>query len=108
MSKLKVTPITFKEAIRLPESQQWKAASEKEMKSLKDLNVYTIVLRSDVPPGQNVIGTKWVYKVKPNNTFKASLVAQGWNQVQGKDCGSTFSPVCRQQSIRMVLAIAAE
>ena len=54
------------------------------------------------------MGTKWVYKVKPDSTFKARLVALGWSQVPGKDCGSTFSPVCRLQSIRMVLAIAAE
>ena len=29
-------------------------------------------------------------------------------QVPGVDCGSTFAPVCRLQSIRMVLAIAAK
>ena len=46
--KLKVIPNTFKESMRLPEAQQWKAASEKIMESLKDLNVYTIVPRSDV------------------------------------------------------------
>ena len=28
--------------------------------------------------------------------------------IAGIDCGSTFAPVCRLQSIRMVLAIAAE
>ena len=32
----------------------------------------------------------------------------GWGQSLGIDCGSTFAPVCRLQSIRMVLAIAAE
>ena len=32
----------------------------------------------------------------------------GWGQVPGVDCGGTFAPVCRLQSIRMVLAIAAE
>ena len=36
------------------------------------------------------------------------MVAQGWNQVPGQDCGSTFAPVCRLQSVRKVLAIAAE
>ncbi|CAM9750664.1 unnamed protein product [Laminaria digitata] len=32
----------------------------------------------------------------------------GWGQFPGIDYGSTFSPVCRLQSIRMVLPIAAE
>ena len=105
---IKIILNTFKEAMWLPEAQQWKDASEREMKSLQDLNVYTPVPRSAVPSGKKDVGTKWVYKVKPNNTFKARLVAQGWNQVPGNDCGSTFSPVCRIRSIRMVLAIAAE
>ena len=36
------------------------------------------------------------------------MVAQGWNQVPGQDCGSTFAPVCRLKTVRIVLAIAAE
>ena len=36
------------------------------------------------------------------------MVAQGWNQVHGLDCGNTFAPVRRLQSVRMVLAIAVE
>ena len=35
-------------------------------------------------------------------------MAKEWNQVPGRDCGGTFAPVCRLESIRMVLAIAAE
>ena len=46
--------------------------------------------------------------MKANQTYKARLVAQGWNQVPGQDCGSTFAPVFRLQSVRKVLAIAAE
>ena len=55
-----------------------------------------------------MIGSQWVFKVKTDNTYKARLVAQGWNQVHGRDCGGTYAPVCRLQSIRVVLAIAAE
>ena len=36
------------------------------------------------------------------------MVAQGWNQIPGLDFGSTFAPVCRMQSIRTSLALAAE
>ena len=36
------------------------------------------------------------------------MFAQGWNQVPWQDCGSIFAPVCRLESVRMVLAIAAE
>ena len=94
--------------MKLPEAEVWKEAAQKEIKSLQDLKVYTLVPKFNVPKGQNVIGSKRVFKVKTDNTYKARLVAQGWNQVHGRDCGGTYAPVCRLQSIRMVLAIAAE
>ncbi|CAB1120117.1 unnamed protein product [Ectocarpus sp. CCAP 1310/34] len=106
--KVKTIPNTCKKAMELPETKLWKAATDKEIKSLQDLKVYKLVPRTDVPLGHNVIGSKWVFKVKPENTHKARLVAKGWNQVPGRDCGGTFAPVCRLQSIRMVFAIAAE
>ena len=94
--------------MELADADLWRVAAENEIESLQDLNVYSLVPRSTVPPGQKVISTKWVFKIKPNKMYKARLVGQGWNQVPGQDCGSTFAPVCRLQSIRMVLAIAAE
>ena len=94
--------------MKLPEAKLWKEAAQKEIKSLQDLKVYTLVPTSNVPKGQNVIGSKWVFKVKTDNTYKDRLVAQGWNRVHGRDCGGTYAPVRRLQNIRMVLAIAAE
>ena len=47
-------------------------------------------------------------KRKADNSFKARLVAQGWNQVNGVDCGSTFAPVCRLQSVRVLVAITVQ
>ena len=47
-------------------------------------------------------------KRKADNSYKARLVAQGWNQVHGLDCGSMFAPVCRLQSVRMFGAITVE
>lgn len=40
-------------------------------------------------------------------TFRA-IVVEGWGRVPRVDVGKTFAPVCRIQSIRMVLAVAAE
>ena len=88
--------------MKLPAAELWKEAAQKEVKSLQDLKVYTLVPESNVP-GQNVIGSKWVFKVKTDNTYKARLVAQDWNQVHGRDCGGIYAPVYRLQSIRMVL-----
>ena len=47
-------------------------------------------------------------KRKADNSYKARLVAQRWNQVHGLDCGNTFDPVCRLQSVRMFVAITVE
>ena len=101
-------PESYQQVMRLPEAELWKGAVQKEIKSLQDLKVYTLIPKSNVPIGQNVIGSKWVFKVKTDNTYKTRLVAQGWNQVRGRDCVGTYAPVCRLQSIRMVLATAAE
>ena len=69
-------PIIFQEAMKMSDADIWRGAAEKEIESLQDLNVYKLVPRS-VPPGQKVIGTKWVFKVKANQTYKARLLAQG-------------------------------
>ena len=76
-------PESYQQAMKLPEAELWKEAAQKEIKSLQDLKVYTLVPISNVPNGQNVIGSKWVFKLKTDNTYKARLVAQGWNQVHG-------------------------
>ncbi|CAM9567978.1 unnamed protein product [Sphacelaria rigidula] len=52
-----------------------------------------------------MIGTRCVYKVKADGLSTARLVVQGWAQ-HDFDCGSTFAPVCRLESQRILLAIA--
>lgn len=47
-------------------------------------------------------------EVEADNTFCGRLVMQGWGQVPGMDCGGTFAPVFRLQSIRMVFTAAMD
>ena len=61
---------------------------------------------------KNIVGSKWVYKIKRNpcgsvGRYKARLVAQGFSQEPGFDFGETFSPVVRHTTVRLVLSIAA-
>ena len=58
---------------------------DQEMDRLKENDVYDLISRAAVPFNHKVIGTRWVYKVKSDFTFKARLVVQGWSQRPGID-----------------------
>jgi hypothetical protein len=64
------------------------------------------------PPSQNVIGCRWVYKLKRNSNgsisrYKAHLVAKGFHQQARLDFDETFSPVVKPPTVRIVLSLAA-
>ena len=76
----------------LPAKAQWKAASDKEIASLKKYNIYTLLPTTSVPAGHKIIGSRWVYKVKADNSHKGRVDVLRWGQLLGIDCGSTFAP----------------
>jgi len=86
----------------------WRAAMEDEHSALLRNGTWTLVPR---PPGQNVIGSRLVFKVKQKadgsvDKFKARLVTQGFTQRCGVDYFDTYSPVVKPVTVRPVLAIA--
>jgi hypothetical protein len=65
------------------------------------------------PAHKKVIGVKWVYRTKFNadssiNEYKARLVFKGYAQMFGVNFFETFAPVARLDTIRMLLALAAQ
>ena len=81
-----------------------------EVDSLHDNDVRDLV---ELPKGQKVVGSKWVFKFKRNEDgsverCKARLVAQGYSQEKGLNYGEIFNPVVRSESIRSVIALASK
>ena len=61
---------------------------------------------------KNVIGNKWIYKVKFNSVediekYKARLVAKGFAQKYGVDYEETFALMVKMPTIRVILALQA-
>ena len=83
----------------------WVNAMHEELNNFTRNQVWELVER---PKGQNVIGTKWVYRNKQDQDVmvvrnKVRLVAQGYTQVEGLDFEE---PVVRLEAIRILLAYA--
>lgn len=80
-----------------------------EYDALLAKNTWSLVPR---PSDYNVIGNKWVYRIKWNldsliSHYKARLVAKGFNQQYRIDCGDTFSLVVKATTIHIILALDA-
>lgn len=62
-------------------------------------------------PQVNLVGSKWVFKLKLNSDgsisrYKARLVAKGFHQQARIDYHETFSPVIKPTIVRLILVIA--
>jgi Reverse transcriptase (RNA-dependent DNA polymerase) len=105
-STAETEPTSFNRAKNLP---PWKNAICQEMLALHHNQTWTLVPLPS--PNHNIIGCKWVYKLKrkPDGSidrYKAQFVAKGYNQEERVDYFDTFSLVVRPTTIRLVLSIA--
>uniref|UniRef100_A0A803QCM5 Reverse transcriptase Ty1/copia-type domain-containing protein n=1 Tax=Cannabis sativa TaxID=3483 RepID=A0A803QCM5_CANSA len=98
-------PVTVEEALQHP---RWTAAMDEENSVLKKSKTWVSVPRQSC---MNVIGNKWVYKVKRNaagthQRYKACLVSKGFSQRPGIEFGETYSLVVKASTARIILSIA--
>ena len=66
----------------LPAKAHWKAASDKKVPNLKKNNVYTLVPATAVSTGHRIIGSRWVYKIENDTSYKARIVVLEWGPVR--------------------------
>nr|GFC08894.1 ribonuclease H-like domain, reverse transcriptase, RNA-dependent DNA polymerase [Tanacetum cinerariifolium] len=99
-------PKNYKEASR---DQKWIEAMKVELDSINRINTWEL---TTLPKGHKAIGPKWVFKTKKDDNgniikHKARLVAKGYIQEHGIDLEEVFAPIARIETIRLLLAIAA-
>ena len=95
-------PSTVNEARSRVDWPSWQDAINAKLKSLEGARTWNLV---ECPNGMNVVGCKWVFKIKHNangeiEKYKARLVAKGYLQIQGVDYDETYVPVARLASLR--------
>jgi hypothetical protein len=102
-----IEPENYQEAAK---SKDWQDAMRTELEMIEKNHTWELIDRpSDAP----VIGVKWVFKTKLNldgsiHKHKARLVAKGYAQKPGVDYNETFAPVARLDTIRTLIALAAQ
>lgn len=100
-------PIDFRDAMSVP---VWQRAMSEEIEAHKLNSTWEL---TELPPGKKVIGAKWVFKIKRDETghiakHKARIVVQGYSQRFGVDFTDVYAPVTRQATLRVLLAVAGK
>ncbi|PWA99952.1 ribonuclease H-like domain-containing protein [Artemisia annua] len=105
VSSVSPLPKTYRDAFTNP---NWQNAMRDEYTALIKNGTWILVPR---PKDANIIRSMWLFRHKyladgTLSRYKARLVANGSNQLEGVDVDETFSPVVKPGTIRTVLSLA--
>jgi hypothetical protein len=100
------------DALKSDKRDKWLEGAKVELAGLREMKVYELILRRDVPANRSVLRGKFVCRLKRDVAgnpvrHKVRWVAKGFQQVWGRDFSKTTSPTARLESLRVVLHIAA-
>jgi hypothetical protein len=86
---------------------------KKEFEACEAQQTWTLMKRSELPAGANVLPVKWVFKKKTNEDgvltqFKARITPKGFRQKEGVDYFEVFAHTGKYKTLRVALALAAK
>ena len=99
-------PETYNDAFNHPDKRhrdQWRNAINKELSSMTEHNVWTVIKRNTMPEGRRCVKSKWIFDVKRDGRYKARLVACGYSQIPGVDFVESYAPVINDITWRILL-----
>jgi hypothetical protein len=88
----------YSQAMAGPHAEAFSEAMNEEIRALEEHSTWTIIKRSSVPEGANILPGTWVFKIKryPDGRFrktKARFCVRGDRQVEGIDYFESYAPV---------------
>lgn len=101
--------LTYNECMTGSDKEKWQEAVDKEKQSLDKNLTWELVDENQIKGEEEILTSRWVFKVKDNGTYKARLVIRGCEQKKGNlDFQDTFSPVVESASLRILFSLAAQ
>ena len=105
-------PKMWEEAKHSADAKWWEEGYRDELTSLKEMGVYKLIPRCDVPQGTKICKGWPVFRIKQDKNGKAirwkvCLVFKGFEQIYGKDYMKTTSPTAGMEPWWILLHIAA-
>ena len=99
-------PLGIEEALK---KKVWLTTMKKELEAIERNKTWEL---TKLPKKKRAISVRWVFKVKlkPDGSVgkhKARLVAKGFLHKLGLDYFEVFTPIARHETIRLVIALAA-
>ena len=100
-------PTHFDAAVQIA---KWRKAMDEEMEAINKNGTWELM---ELPDGAKKVGVKWIYKTKFKENgevdkYKARLVVKGYAQEYGVGYTEVFALVARMETIRLVVALAAQ
>ncbi|MBW0521085.1 hypothetical protein O181_060800 [Austropuccinia psidii MF-1] len=102
-------PISWKEAMSLPDKLLWVEAFKNKLNNLISRGV---IIKTNLPKGRKLVGNSVQFKRKFDSNGKLIknkifICEQGFSQKHGVNYNDTFSPIGKFNSLQCLLSIAA-